>query len=506
MKRTLRRLGAVAGAALVGLTATFALASPASAHDSSVTPTTECDRATGEWIVTWTVGNDFKTEGTISAVKATPTDVTFDKLVIPVPTGNANGYVSGTQRVPGDTKKATLSLTVTWPDGYHVSFPGGTKKNPHALPTVTFKDVCKKKPVPPTCLKASRAHFSHTFDGPKGLATVSLKGDLPLCDGEKQPFTLVSFVSPGDSPDDASFVFDVDSKLIDPTHKTISLAVKVPACNVEVLLISATLDTAPDLTVASAQGNDTKVSVPLAKKGGTDKDKLPYLLDHYSGPAVDCAAVPTVNALPACDGSVGLTLMNGESATLDATFVVTAAGGFSETVTLKAGEVKVVTIPAAKATGIVAGVKSSDGKSTKELFKGDWTAPKNCAAPTVAGTSDCKNLTVTVTNPVGGLPSVTATIEYGDKKSEVVKLAAGEKKDVVIAGTAGLTATVTIDEKVTNVAYAPDASCTATKPGGGDLPVTGASIGIAAGVAAALLAVGGFLFVAARRRRTTFTA
>ncbi|MEV6525434.1 hypothetical protein AB0M43_26125 [Longispora sp. NPDC051575] len=500
MKRTLRRLGAVVGAALIGTVATFALASPASAHDSAVKPKAECDSATGNWIVTWTVDNDWRTAATLSDVKGAPSDVVFDALSVPARSGKQNGSVAGRQTVPGTAKDATLGLKVSWPDKYSVTFPD----RKHKQPKITFDGVCKKKTVP-TCVKASKAQYSHTFDGPKGLATVTLKGNLPLCEGDKQPFTLISFVSPADSPDDPSFVFDVDGKFIDPTHKSVSLSVKVPACMVEVLLISAEL-TNPELGIdVSAQGTNAKVGAPLTKKGGKGKP-LPYLLDHYSGPDTACAAVPSVNALPACDGSVALTLMNGEDATLDAVFVVTAAGGYAENVTLKAGEVKVLTIPAAKATGIKAGVKSADGKSTKELYAGDWTAPRDCAAPTVAGTSDCKNLTITLTNPVGGLPSVTATVEYGDKKSEVVKLAAGEKKDLVLAGTAGLTATVTIDEKVTNLAYSPDASCTATKPGGGDLPVTGASIGVATGVAALLLAVGGFLFVSARRRRTTFTA
>ena len=63
-----RRLLSIAAAAAAGLAASLVIASPASAHDPSISATTTCDVATGEWTVAWKVINDFGQVGTLTTV------------------------------------------------------------------------------------------------------------------------------------------------------------------------------------------------------------------------------------------------------------------------------------------------------------------------------------------------------------------------------------------------------------------------------------------------------
>src|SRR5690606_21888854 len=72
-RRVALRAVAVAASAAMGAAAPLALASPASAHHPIVNGTADCDETTGEWVVTWTVGNsEHDLEGTIRKVTTTP--------------------------------------------------------------------------------------------------------------------------------------------------------------------------------------------------------------------------------------------------------------------------------------------------------------------------------------------------------------------------------------------------------------------------------------------------
>jgi len=153
---------------------------------------------------------------------------------------------------------------------------------------------------------------------------------------------------------------------------------------------------------------------------------------------------------------------------------------------------------------------SRDGLGSISIGKpGFWVGgDKACAPPTVTGTSDCKKLTVTVANPADGIP-VTVIFKGPDGNKPPVDLDRGKSASFELPGSTGLTVIVTIG--VTGSKHTTDTKIDYSKPKTGceesaGLPVTGANAGLAAGVAAGLIGVGGGLFWAARRRRVMFSS
>ncbi|RKR90700.1 hypothetical protein BDK92_5081 [Micromonospora pisi] len=128
-KLSLRRPLAVLGAGVVGLAAALAVAAPASAHHSEVVGKAECDTTTGEFVVEWTV----KSIAPANVKQFRLTDVIAKKWVgtqqtrVQVPgievtddyKYDAQGSISGTHRVPGDSTKASLQVKAEWENGEH---------------------------------------------------------------------------------------------------------------------------------------------------------------------------------------------------------------------------------------------------------------------------------------------------------------------------------------------------------------------------------------------------
>jgi len=127
----LRRPLAVAGAAAVGLAATVALASPASAHHSVVVGEAVCDTATGEYDVTWTITvvappqADHYTFVEVAATKGVGGGAPQPATVpgVEVTPGNTFPHPSGsplvsTYSVPGDTTSLSLSVRAKWSNGH----------------------------------------------------------------------------------------------------------------------------------------------------------------------------------------------------------------------------------------------------------------------------------------------------------------------------------------------------------------------------------------------------
>jgi hypothetical protein len=82
------------GAAIVGVAAAVAFASPAEAHVPVMAGTAVCDTAAGDWKVTWRVENS-ETEWT-GEIK------------------DVDGVLTGEQRVPASKTSARLELKVFW--------------------------------------------------------------------------------------------------------------------------------------------------------------------------------------------------------------------------------------------------------------------------------------------------------------------------------------------------------------------------------------------------------
>jgi LPXTG-motif cell wall-anchored protein len=119
---SLRRVLALGGAVAVGVVAALALASPASAHHTGVVGKADCDLRTGEYVVTWTVTNDFSADATITQVirRDAGAGVTLSGIavggVVPGASGDTKGSITGTQRVPGNSTKIGLLVRMSWPD------------------------------------------------------------------------------------------------------------------------------------------------------------------------------------------------------------------------------------------------------------------------------------------------------------------------------------------------------------------------------------------------------
>jgi LPXTG-motif cell wall-anchored protein len=140
------------------------------------------------------------------------------------------------------------------------------------------------------------------------------------------------------------------------------------------------------------------------------------------------------------------------------------------------------------------------------LGEGEWQEPADCEEPEVvkvpiASRADCDTLTVEVTNPLED-QAIEATLSDGDE-TETLTIEAGETGEATFDAEEGTVVTVTIGDQSEEIAWTEPDDCDGA---GGGLPVTGASTGLVAGAALALLALGGGLFLVARRRRITFTA
>ncbi|WP_229069448.1 hypothetical protein [Actinoplanes sp. DH11] len=123
----------------------------------------------------------------------------------------------------------------------------------------------------------------------------------------------------------------------------------------------------------------------------------------------------------------------------------------------------------------------------------------------------CDTMTIGLDNPENGFP---IDLKYETSKGEVrnVTINPGEAKSEKFSATEGFSVNLTISvtaegETFSETVTIPFEQAEDCEGGtGGGLPVTGAAAGGIAGGAAALLAVGAFLFVMARRRKVKFTA
>lgn len=77
-----------------------------------------------------------------------------------------------------------------------------------------------------SCVPATSATYRHTFDGPAGTATIT--ATAPLCDGERQAFTLVSYTAPSKSFGNPQFVYATHTASVTASTPSVTLRVDVP--------------------------------------------------------------------------------------------------------------------------------------------------------------------------------------------------------------------------------------------------------------------------------------
>ncbi|MFY1655313.1 cell wall anchor protein [Solwaraspora sp. WMMB762] len=221
---------------------------------------------------------------------------------------------------------------------------------------------------------------------------------------------------------------------------------------------------------------------------------------------------PSATFASACDGSVVVTLVNGDGGTAPAKFTVTGAADFTESVTVQPAESATVTVPAENASSIVV----TEEGSGEPLAESAWTEPEDCVEPAEPeGTVEytCDQMIFTLTNPEDG-ESITVTFTPNEGEAQELTVEPGETGSVAFEAFDGLEVTPSGDglETVEPFVWEQPEDCDedggsgAGDGDGGSLPVTGAAAGGLAAGAVALLAIGGVLFYLARRRRVTFTA
>ncbi|HEX8344463.1 MAG TPA: cell wall anchor protein [Actinoplanes sp.] len=508
-KTSLRRALATTAAAVLGLGGAVAISAPASAHATTIDASYECDRTTGNWLVDWTLENDFKSDATVEKLKASTATVQniTDGAVIPQRGGKEDGKLTGRQIVPGTEKSASLSFTSLWPADKYTD-EGNAK-------TVSFEGTCVKEAAA-ACVSAADARFTHEFvvRGEESTARVKLNEGLSLCAGE--PVTLVSYFAPQPEFSTPQYVFASETKVIDNTDRSIDLKVAVPDCHMQVdLFFGGKDDIITEITAKGARyGN---------KKLGTHGQ--PGSRSTGPGGAVNggnkVCKQPAVEPVSACDGTLALKLSNnGKISGYPVEFTVTA-GSFTKKVTVQRGEAESVTVPAGSGEATV----TAEGLETKTYT---WAPAADCELPGVIVESDCDTVAITVENPEGAV-AATAKVVYGDQ-TKTVTVAAGRTGQVTFDRSDADVATIdfpgldvepieaTIEEQNCDDNGGGDNGGSGDNGGGGagagdggqdeepGLPVTGPAAAGIAGGAAALLVLGGVLFMLARRRRVTFTA
>ncbi|HEU4349416.1 MAG TPA: hypothetical protein VFR35_16695 [Actinoplanes sp.] len=121
----------------------------------------------------------------------------------------------------------------------------------------------------------------------------------------------------------------------------------------------------------------------------------------------------------------------------------------------------------------------------------------------------CDTMTLGLANPEDGI-EITLHFETSNDEQRTLVIAPGEKKAETFSAAPGFKLFVTFSaegeqSEPFEIPYQQPEGCEGTG-GGSELPLTGAAAGGIAGGAALLLAIGGVLFVLARRRKVKFTA
>lgn len=354
----------------------------------------------------------------------------------------------------------------------------------------------------PGCVTADKAEYKHTFDGPKGTASITLQNG-PLCAGEVAEFALVSYIAPSAKFALPQFVFDSQVKKFEGpaaeqlalggSKQTLEFQVKVPSCFTQVDFVRG-----------------SKIIDPLDSMDNLyGKRKLAA----YNGGQGTCAAAPDAEFVYNCDGTTEVTLIN--RGNVKAEFTVTADGGFTKTVSVPAGKLdEAISVPAANAKNITVSV------GDKVVAKGAWKQPETCVEPPEpkgSVVSDCKELIFTLQVPEGGETiTITLTPNKGAAQTIVAEPGAAQPSVVRFKGFEGLVVTPSAEGvDLEPVAWEPPADCDKDNGSGGGepddedeptLPVTGAAAGGIAAGALALLAIGAICYFVARRRRVTFIA
>jgi hypothetical protein len=226
------------------------------------------------------------------------------------------------------------------------------------------------------CASAGNATYRHSFDGAAGAARVTAV--RPLCSGQKQTFSMISYTTSSASFAYPQFIYDSDRATIDSSHITVHLAVTVPACYFQVDLIFGS-SLFNEVVNADSNYANLKLGAPYGTGSRSDG---PYGGDSDGTTA--CLPKPLITYQNACDGTFTATLANDSSADVDAVFIV--AG---QRVHVKPGR-------AVRAQRHSGSLSIRDNTFTTHIAS--WEKPATCSSGAPSVTS----------HPVGPLPPTSA--------------------------------------------------------------------------------------------------
>jgi hypothetical protein len=164
------------------------------------------------------------------------------------------------------------------------------------------------------CVTSATATYRHSFDGGAGAARVTAV--RPLCSGQRQTFSMISYTTSSASFAYPQFIYDSSAATIDSVHTTVHLSVAVPACYFQVDLVFGS-SIFNEVVNADSNYANLKLGAPY---GMGSRSSGPYAGDADGTTA--CVPRPVITYENACDGTFTATLANDSSANVDAVFIV----------------------------------------------------------------------------------------------------------------------------------------------------------------------------------------
>ncbi len=246
----------------------------------------------------------------------------------------------------------------------------------------------------PSCVPASAATYRHSFHGPSGTATVTAV--RPLCAGQAQSFSLVSYTAPA-----GLFVYDVARARINAGRQSVRLKVAVPSCATHVYALTGTDVLNETTSTASPYAGTTLGSATSRSSGPTAR---------YADDSAPCAPAPQVAFTNACDGSFKATVTNAASANVPAVLVL-------GTRLIRVSPGRSTTLPAA------AGTTLTFRASNRTTYVGAWRTPTTpcTTAPSPAATVPQSALPTPPAESLaaGASPTASASADAGTTADSV---------------------------------------------------------------------------------------
>ncbi|MGI5522913.1 LPXTG cell wall anchor domain-containing protein [Micromonospora sp. CA-259024] len=342
-KSPFRRLAAIAAGALIGIAGVVTFAAPASAHHSEIKVVADCDTATGEWVVNWTVNsyapggvNNYKFSE-VSA-KTYVGEVASDATIVGIAVTEGDTYphavseaVKATQRLDAKTTKASLSVRAMWDNKF--------EDDQLRSKSIEFSGTCAKEqpPVPAT---------------PKPTANVSSD-----CDGD----VVVKLENAEDATAPAKFTITGSDGFTERATVKVGKneSVKVPAKNAATIKVVADgLDKPLFDGVPAAAENCVEPGEPA----GSYKSTCTELIFDIANPA---------------DGK-------------PVTITFTPNKGKAQTLTVEPGKSGTVTFPAQEGLTVTPAAEGLDDSSPIA-----WEKPANCTPGQGGGDKDEPTLPLT---------------------------------------------------------------------------------------------------------------